>query len=108
MHFAQPSFGHTPHITCLESETSSPELEGERLPEGEEHKGSVAQVLSFVDGFRQFCAGKPGSRSPEIYESTFSIRVTAEEFSRLTSELNISLENDERSGSLTYLTSRVE
>lgn len=73
MRFAQPSLGHTPHITCLESETSSPELEGERLPEGEEHKGSVSQVLSFVDGFRQFCAGKPGSRSPEIYESTFSI-----------------------------------
>lgn len=70
--------GHAPYITNLENKTAGPELKRGRCWGCVEPKDAYTQVYRFVDDFHQHQAGKlePGSRSPELFENTFSIRVT--------------------------------
>ena len=98
-----PSLAHTPRITNFENKTSGLELKRERRRRGGgEPKDAYTQVRGFVDDFHQYRRGKlgPESRSPELYETLYSIRVTPKEFARLRSELKMDLDDDQRSDSL--------
>lgn len=103
------SLGHAPHITNLENKTAGPELKRARRWGGVEPKDAYTLVRRFVDDFHRHRAGKlePESHSPELFENTFSIRVTPKELARLRSELKMDSEDDKRSGDPTYPTLEV-
>jgi hypothetical protein len=71
-------------------------------PAIEEPKSSYSQAREFVEHFSQSRSGKVVCRSPELYERTFSIQMSRQDFFRLKEELDT--DEDQRSGNLFFLT----
>lgn len=69
-------------------------------PAPQSPKDAYSQVLEFLDDFDRYRAGRPGlgSHSPELYEKTFSIKVTPDELFRLRTELRLDSGSDQRFG----------
>jgi hypothetical protein len=81
-------------------------LEREQLehptPAIEEPKSTYSQAREFVEHFIQSRLRKVVSRSPELYERTFYIRMSRQDFFRLIEEFDT--DEDQRSGNLFFLT----